>query len=114
MSTINIQDLFKKVNFKPNDAQYKAIVDVNQPLYLVAGPGSGKTRVLLWRVVNLIVFHNVKIEEIFLSTFTEKAAMQLKEGLMWLLGLATQKIKYIMIFQICMWGQFIHYVKSLF
>ncbi|AGX43145.1 UvrD-helicase domain-containing protein [Clostridium saccharobutylicum] len=93
MSTINIQDLFKKVNFKPNDAQYKAIVDVNQPLYLVAGPGSGKTRVLLWRVVNLIVFHNVKIEEIFLSTFTEKAAMQLKEGLMWLLGLATQENK---------------------
>src|SRR5690606_16220438 len=51
------------------------------PLFLPAGPGSGKTRVLLWRVVNLIVFHKVKPKEIFLSTFTEKAANQLKDGL---------------------------------
>jgi superfamily I DNA/RNA helicase len=36
--------------------------------------------VLLWRVVNLIVFKGIKPEEIFLSTFTEKAAHQLHEG----------------------------------
>jgi len=45
--------------------------------------------VLLWRVVNLIVFQEIKPEEIFLSTFTEKAAHQLQEGLRNLLGYAT-------------------------
>jgi len=59
------------------------------PLFLTAGPGSGKTRVILWRTVNLIVFHNIKPEEIFLATFTEKAALQLKQGLQSLLSLAS-------------------------
>lgn len=89
MNIITIEDLFKKSGFKPDKAQKEAIKNIEGPLYLVAGPGSGKTRVLLWRCVNLIVFHNVKPEEIFLSTFTEKAAEQLKAGLISLLALAT-------------------------
>lgn len=88
MKIINIEDLFIKSRFKPNKDQEEAIKNVQRPLYIVAGPGSGKTRVLLWRCVNLIVFHNVKPEEIFLSTFTEKAAQQLKAGLTSLLALA--------------------------
>ena len=60
------------------------------PLFLTAGPGSGKTRVLLWRTLNLIVFHNVQPNEIFLATFTEKAALQLKEGLQGLLSIASK------------------------
>lgn len=89
MSIIKLDDLFVKNRFNPNKAQEEAIKDVDGPLYLVAGPGSGKTRVLLWRCVNLIVFQHVKPEEIFLSTFTEKAAKQLKAGLISLLGVAT-------------------------
>ena len=77
--------------FNPNEAQEEAIKNVEGPLYLVSGPGSGKTRVLLWRTVNLIVFYDVKPEEIFLSTFTEKAAKQLKAGLISLLVLATEE-----------------------
>ncbi len=61
------------------------------PLFLTAGPGSGKTRVLLWRTLNLLVYHDVKPQEIFLSTFTEKAAGQLEEGLRGLLALVTQR-----------------------
>lgn len=67
--------------FVPNPNQEAAILHVDGPLYLTAGPGSGKTRVLLWRTLNLIVFHDVKPEELFLSTFTEKAAKQLQDGL---------------------------------
>jgi len=47
--------------------------------------------VLLWRTVNLIVNHGVQPREIFLSTFTEKAAAQLREGLRDLLGEATNR-----------------------
>jgi len=43
----------------------------------------------LWRTLNLIVFHNIQPDEILLTTFTEKASHQLKEGLQSLLGLAS-------------------------
>ena len=88
-SMLNLDTLWKLNGFEPNDQQRDAILHLDGPLYITAGPGSGKTRVLLWRAVNLIVFHDVKPEEIFLSTFTEKAAHQLQEGLRGLLGYAT-------------------------
>lgn len=88
---LTIETLFKKSEFIPNNAQREAILHIENPLFLVAGPGSGKTRVLLWRTLNLIVFHGVKPEEIYLSTFTEKAAKQLKEGLLSLLGMASNE-----------------------
>ena len=82
--------LFEEKKFEPNESQKKAILHLDGPLYLVAGPGSGKTRVLLWRTLNLIVFHDVKPDEIFLATFTEKAALQLKQGLQGLLSIASK------------------------
>lgn len=91
MKELTIEDLFSKKAFVPNENQLRAIKHLDGPLFLTAGPGSGKTRVLLWRTLNLIVFHKVKPEEIFLSTFTEKAALQLKDGLRSLLGLVTNE-----------------------
>src|SRR4030042_3606345 len=88
---ITLTHLWAKTGFKPNDNQKEAILHIDGPLFLTAGPGSGKTRVLLWRTLNLIVFNDVKPEEIFLSTFTEKAALQLKDGLRSLLGLVTNQ-----------------------
>lgn len=85
-----LQQLFKEKNFTPNESQLKAIKHIDGPLFLTAGPGSGKTRVLLWRTLNLIVFHDVQPNEIFLATFTEKAALQLKEGLQGLLSIASK------------------------
>ena len=66
MSNISLESLWQEVNFVPNNSQRQAIEHIEDPLFLPAGPGSGKTRVLLWRTVNLIVFHDVKPEEIFL------------------------------------------------
>ena len=88
-SNFSIETLWQEVGFKPNTSQEKAIKHISGALYLTAGPGSGKTRVLLWRTLNLIVFYHVKPDEILLTTFTEKAAHQLKEGLQSLLGLAS-------------------------
>jgi DNA helicase-2/ATP-dependent DNA helicase PcrA len=91
LSEISIDDLMNLADFVPNKNQKEAILHIEGPLYLPAGPGSGKTRVLLWRTLNLIVFHDVSPDEIYLSTFTEKAALQLKEGIRTLLSIATTK-----------------------
>lgn len=85
----SLETLWKEVGFVPNESQEKSIKFIEGALYLTAGPGSGKTRVLLWRTLNLIVFHDIKPDEIMLTTFTEKASHQLKDGLQSLLGLAS-------------------------
>ena len=92
MSKFKIEDLWEKFNFNPNPDQINAIRHIDGPLFLTAGPGCGKTRVLLWRAVNLIVFNNVKPDDIYLGTFTEKASLQLKEGLKILLGEASNRL----------------------
>ena len=89
MPTTSIEELWKLKGFSPNESQREAILHTKGPLFLTAGPGSGKTRVILWRTVNLIVFHDLEPKDIFLATFTEKAAHQLKEGLRGLLGIVT-------------------------
>ena len=83
-----LASLFEQKHFKPNENQLRAIQHIDGPLLLTAGPGSGKTRVLLWRTLHLITVCDVNPGEIFLSTFTEKAALQLKQGLQELLYLA--------------------------
>ena len=86
-----IEELWKTAEFEPNDNQKAAILHTSGPLYLPAGPGSGKTRVLLWRTLNLIVYQGVSPDEIYLSTFTKKAAFQLQEGIRSLLSIVTNK-----------------------
>lgn len=91
MALPSLDHFWKLKGFNPNDSQRDAILHTTGPLFLTAGPGSGKTRVLLWRTLNLIVFEKVDPKKIFLATFTEKAAHQLKEGLRSLLGLVTNQ-----------------------
>ena len=90
MPNITLRALMNSRGFKPNPQQLEAIEHGSGPLFLMAGPGSGKTRVLLWRTLNLLVFKGVKAEQIFLSTFTEKAARQLVDGLRTYLAEATK------------------------
>jgi DNA helicase-2/ATP-dependent DNA helicase PcrA len=66
---------------KPNPDQLKAIKHISGPLLIVAGPGSGKTKTLITRTLNLLLRQNVKPENILLCTFTEKAARQLRDRL---------------------------------
>lgn len=87
---VSLETLFAEKGFTPNDNQKLAIENTIGPLLLTASPGSGKTRVLLWRCVNLIVFEHVPPTEIFLATFTEKAAQQLRLGLQELLSVASR------------------------
>ena len=60
-----------------NKSQKEAVQTIEGPLLIIAGPGSGKTKTLVERMVYMIKEKNIKPEEILISTFTERAAREL-------------------------------------
>jgi len=62
-----------------NPAQAEACQSLRGQLMVLAGPGTGKTRVITYRYLNLLGLDGVDTENILVLTFTEKAAREMEE-----------------------------------
>jgi DNA helicase-2/ATP-dependent DNA helicase PcrA len=87
-----------------NPVQHEAVIHSEGPLLIIAGAGSGKTRVLTQRIAHLIRDLGVSPFEILAITFTNKAAGEMKERVAALVGPVAEKM-WVSTFWMLVWPQ---------
>ncbi len=78
-----------------NEAQKNAVLHLDGPLLIVAGAGSGKTRVLTSRIANIIKEKKAYPNQILAVTFTNKAAKEMQDRVSKLLGSAAVGLSWL-------------------
>ncbi|MCP5494313.1 MAG: DEAD/DEAH box helicase [Leptospiraceae bacterium] len=77
-----VESISKFKQFPPNEQQTKCILyPTHNPLMIVAGPGTGKTTVLVLKALKLVFVNGILPEQIILTTFTKKAAEEIRARL---------------------------------
>ena len=61
-----------------NENQLKAVNHINGPCMVLAGPGSGKTRVIIYRILNMVLNNNIDPRDILAISFTKASSIEMK------------------------------------
>src|SRR5437868_14510193 len=78
-----------------NEPQKEAVLHKDGPIIIIAGAGSGKTKVLTTRIAHLMGAHGIDAFNILALTFTNKAAKEMKERVEKVLGNSEARNLYI-------------------
>ncbi|MFZ4770396.1 MAG: ATP-dependent helicase [Ferruginibacter sp.] len=78
-----------------NEPQREAVLHKDGPIMIIAGAGSGKTKVLTTRITHLMAAHQVDAFNILALTFTNKAAAEMKERIEKILGNSEARNLYV-------------------
>ena len=78
--------------FKANMIQHKAITHPPGPMMILAGAGTGKTTTLIHKIIYLIQHFKIKPKSILAITYTEKAARELKDRIIAVIGKSAEKM----------------------
>ena len=76
---LDLEKVYDTLDFHPTPQQEKAITNVEGPQLIIAGPGSGKTQVLVLRCLYLLLEKKVPPSRLLICTYTEKAAASLQD-----------------------------------
>jgi len=81
-----VDNLFVRYS-RLNEDQLRAVKEIYGPVLVIAGPGSGKTNVISYRIHNLVKNHKINPEKILLLTFTNKAAQEMTKRIKFLFNI---------------------------
>lgn len=87
-----MQQEFQKAYEQLNEAQKQAVDTIDGPVLVVAGPGTGKTQLLSVRVANILRKTDADASNILCLTFTNKAALNMRERLYQLVGSSSRNV----------------------
>ena len=84
-----------------NEVQAAAVQHKDGPLLILSGAGSGKTRVITHRIAYMLTEHKISPDNILAVTFTRKAAQEMKQRLIQLIGDRSRKLQISTIHSAC-------------
>ena len=90
-----ISDALKTAMEQMNKEQHDAVLVQDEPLLILAGAGTGKTRVLTTRIAHKIAAHQVWPSQLLAVTFTNKAAQEMKNRIAALIGAKMENMPWL-------------------
>ncbi len=89
----DLKEVYKERYKRLNDLQKEAVDSIEGPVMVVAGPGTGKTTVLVMRIASILLKTDTDPENILALTYTESGVISMRKALIGIIGSDAHKVK---------------------